>query len=282
MHSDKVGFIGLGNIGKPMAETLVKKGFDVTVYDLRKESVEELTKLGATPAMSVNEVGKVADIVIIMVLDATQAEDVILGEKGVLESAKKGSLILIGSTVDPIFCQRVARIAAEKEVGVLDTPVSGGVKGAEAASLTFMVGGEDDLLAKCRHVLEAMGKNIFHLGGVGMGEAAKLANNIMSCTNYIGAGEAIALAVKAGIDLERFLEVARVSSGNSTSLHKFQNWRKRKVQEPDSLKLTYKDMWSALELGKRLGVRLPHLELLHHLDIGDIIKQDPLERPKSE
>lgn len=174
----KIGCIGLGNMGKPMAVNIAKAGFDLTVYDIRPEPLEELKRLGAKGARSPAEVGERCDIIELVVVNDAQVEDVTLGEGGVLAGAKPGSILVIHSTVHPHTCQQVAEQAKAKGVGVVDAAVSGGEEGSRAGTLTIMVGGGARLLEECRPVFEVVGQNIFHLGDVGMGEAGKLANHL--------------------------------------------------------------------------------------------------------
>lgn len=272
LSKEAIGFIGLGNLGKPMAKRLVEKGYDITVYDIRKEAVEELNGLGAKVARTVKEVALISDIIIVMVRDTPQAEEVILSEDGVLAGAKHGSLIIITSTVDPVFCQKAAKVASEKGVGLLDAPVSGGSIAVEEGNLTLMVGGEEALLEKCRHVMEAWGKNIFYLGDVGMGQIVKLANNLMTNINLIATFEGIKLATNAGMELNRFLDIIRVSSGNSWAVQKWHFWREVKKDQVNGLAVTYKDIRLALNVAKAFGVDLPLLESVSHLDLSELIE----------
>lgn len=272
MLHEKIGFIGVGNIGKPMAETLLKKGFEVWVHDLREEPVAQLETLGARGAKSPKEIGSLCDPIIVMVRDSAQAETVILGKDGIIEGASQGSLILLMCTVEPSFCQRVARIVAEKKVGFLDATVTGGVEGAQAGTLSIMVGGEEELLVKCRHVLEAMGKNIFHVGGIGTGQIVKLANNLALFANKVGAAEAIALATKAGVKMERLIEIISASSGDSRAMRIWASHRDRKIREGEHVDVNYKTMRVQKAVAKELGLHLPLLEFMSQLDLLEIYK----------
>lgn len=281
MSKDKVGFIGVGEMGKPMARGLIEKGIDTVVYDIREEPVKELERLGARIARSPREIGALCDIVIIMVVDAAQAELVILGEEGVLTSAKKGSVIAVMSTVDPLFCERAARIAGEKGVGFLDAPVSGGQKGAEAHTLTLMVGGERHLLERCRYVFEAMASNIFHIGGVGTGQAIKIANNSIVHAILIGTAGGIALAARAGVRVERFIEIIQTTKAKNCVAQNWEFWRnKGRPEGKASLYITCKDMRFALDLTKAYGLSLPLVEAIAKLDIAKIIACTEELQPK--
>lgn len=285
MVKDKVGFIGLGAMGKPMARNLIKRGIETIVYDVREEPVKELEKLGAKFAGSTKEIGSLCDFVIIMVNNTAQTEEIILGDEGILSSMGKGSIIVIMSTVDPLLCQRVANIAQEKGIGVIDAPVSssitagakgvggGGPKGAETGTLTIMVGGKKDLFERCRYVLEAMGSQILHVGDIGTAQAVKLASNSIVYATAVATAGGIALAAKAGINLERFLEIIRSNAANSWVAHNWEHWRKKaKPEGKISLGITYKDLGLALDLAKAWGISLPLGEIIAQLDIAKIIE----------
>ena len=201
----KMGFIGLGAMGRPMAANILKAGFDLTVYDIRSEPMQELEKLGAKVTRSPQEVGEQCDIIETIVVNDAQVEEVILGKdgSGVLAGARPGSIIVIHSTVSPKTCQHIAALAKDKGVGVIDAPVSGAESGAQAGTLSIMVGGEAELLETCRPVLNVLGKTIFHLGAVGMGEMAKIVNNLMVIVNQQSTREGLRLARMAGIERKR-------------------------------------------------------------------------------
>lgn len=271
MAKDRVGFIGLGIMGKPMAQGLLKRGIDTLVYDLRTERVKELERLGAKGATSAKAIGRASDIIVIMVRDTAQAEEVILGKEGLLEAAKEGSVIVIMSTIDPLFCQRAEKIAAKKRVGMIDAPVTGGPKGAETQSLGIMVGGEEYLLDRCRYVLEAIGNRIVHVGGIGMGEVAKLANNSITSATAIATAGAIGLATKAGVELEKFLKVIQSGTANSWVAQNWDYWRKKVKGETTDFEITYKDLRLALDLAKAYAIPLPLSEVIAHLDMAKVI-----------
>ena len=267
----KVGFIGLGDMGKPMAKCLLRAGVPVaSCYHIRREPLEEIVNLGATEVSSPEEVARASEVVISMVRDEAQTSEVLWGQKGVMSGAKPGTIILIMSTLSPLFCQKAASEAGKKGVGMLDAPVSGGSPAAEAGTLTIMVGGKEQLLEDCRPILEAMGKNIFYLGDIGMGQAAKLANNVIALAGICAATEGLALGVKAGVDLDRMLEIVRVSSGNSWVI---EHWKLisalKKAYKPGApLDIMYKDLELALDMARELQVDLPIAALATQLDVG--------------
>jgi len=221
MAKEKIGYIGLGNMGKGMAINIARGGFDLTVYDLNRDSTEELRALGAKVASSNREIGETCDIIEICVVNDKQVEQVVFGtdeDEGVLAGARPGSLIVVHSTVHPKTCERVAAAAQEKG---LDAAVSGVEAGSASGTLTLMVGGPLEHLEICRPVFEAVGANVFHMGEVGRGQVAKLCNNLMSIVNLVTAEEGLRLAEAAGIDEKQMIEIASVSTGNSWALRGF-------------------------------------------------------------
>ena len=210
----RVGFIGLGNIGKPMAVNVAKAGFDVMVYDLRQEPLQELATLGAKVARSAQEIGAHGEIIELVVVDDAQVEAVILGEGGVLNGAKPGSVIAIHSTVHPRTIRKIAELAKAKGVGVIDAEVSGGDRGAQNKTLCYMVGGDKALFEQCRPVFATSGANIFHLGELGSGAIAKLAHNLIVYVNMMAASEGMHLAEKAGLDLKAMQEVVHAGAAH--------------------------------------------------------------------
>jgi len=217
----KVGYIGLGNMGKGMAINIAKGGFDLTVYDLNPEPTAELRELGAKVASSNREIGETCDLVEICVINDKQVEQVVFGtdeDEGVLAGARPGSLLVVHSTVHPETCQRVAAAAQQKGLDAIDAAVSGAEAGSVSGTLTLMVGGPAEHLETCRPVFEAVGANIFHMGEVGRGQVAKLCNNLMSIVNLVTVEEGLRLAESAGIDEKQMVEIASVSTGNSWAL----------------------------------------------------------------
>jgi len=272
MAAIEIGFIGLGEMGRPMAKNLIKAGFQLTVYDMRKEPMEELEKLGAKPAGSAKEVAAASEVIISMVRDTPSTEQVVFGKDGLWEGIREGSTIIITSTIDATYCQRIAVRAKEKGVHVLDAPVSGGKPGAEAGTLSIIVGGEKDVFERCLTIFNAMGRNFYYQGGIGMGEVTKIANNLILLVTIAVVSEAIALAVKSGIEQERFLEILKTSSGNSWTV---QNWdsisaNKKNYREGrgGAIEIAYKDLHLALNLADSLGIRVPLAALASQLDLG--------------
>jgi len=265
----RVGFIGLGNIGTPMAMNVARAGFDLMVYDLREEPLKELAALGATIARSAREVGAHGEIIELVVVDDAQVEAVTLGEGGILNGAKPGAIIAIHSTVHPKTVRKIAELAKAKGVGVIDAQISGGARGAQAQTLCYMVGGDKALLEKCRPVFATSGAHIFHLGELGMGAVAKLAHNLIVYVNMLAASEGIRLGEKAGLDLKALQDVVHVSAGQSRVADSWLQQRTLRdtyTTGPQGLmQLIHKDLRLALELGHDLGLPLPGAALTQQL-----------------
>jgi 3-hydroxyisobutyrate dehydrogenase len=212
-----IAFIGVGNMGGPMARNLVKAGHDVTAFDLSRAVLEPVIKAGAHGARSAAEAVREADAVITMLPAGQHVRRVYL-EKGILAHARKSAVLIDSSTIDIDSARAVHAEAAEAGFDFLDAPVSGGVAGAEAATLTFMCGGTDRAFERARRILERMGKRIVLAGGAGAGQAAKICNNMLLAVSMIGTCEAFVLAEKLGLDAQKLFDIASTSSGQCWSL----------------------------------------------------------------
>ena len=217
-----IGFIGLGNMGAPMAANLVKAGHRVRGFDVNAAAVQKLAALGVEPAGSSSDAAHGADLVITMLPAGEHVRQVWLHQGGLIEAVKDAAPLLIDcSTIDVESARVVADAAGKAGLEMLDAPVSGGVGGAEAATLTFMVGGSEGAFARGLPVLQAMGRNIVHAGGPGAGQAAKICNNMMLAINMIGVCEGFLLARKLDLDWDRLFQVASTSSGQSWALSNY-------------------------------------------------------------
>jgi len=214
----KIGFIGLGNMGLPMAKNLLKAEHEVTGFDLNAEATERLAANGGNTVNSHADACKAVEVVITMLPAGEQVRDVYLGAGGVLATVAPGTLLIDSSTIDVQTARDVAQAAQEKGLAIVDAPVSGGVAGAEAATLTFMVGGSDDAFERARQVLEKMGKTIVHAGGPGNGQAAKICNNMILGVSMIVVSEAFLLAEKLGLDAQKLFDISSKSSGQCWSM----------------------------------------------------------------
>jgi len=267
--STRVGFIGLGNMGKPMAINVAKAGFDLMVYDVRNKPMQELTALGAKAAGSPREIAAHAEIIELVVVDDAQVEAVTLDEGGLLNGARPGSVIAVHSTVHPKTVRKLAELAKPKGVTVIDAEVSGGERGAYARTLCYMVGGDKAAFEKCRPVFATSGANIFHLGDLGAGAIAKLAHNLIVYVNMMAASEGMRLAEKAGVDLKAMEQVVHAGAAQSRVADHWSQQRKLKdnyTTGPQGLaQLIHKDLRLALELGHDVGLSLPGAALAQQL-----------------
>ncbi|WP_101757094.1 3-hydroxyisobutyrate dehydrogenase [Oceanicoccus sp. KOV_DT_Chl] len=214
----KVAFIGLGNMGGPMAANLVKSGHQVCVFDLVPAAVKQLVDAGATSAASANAAAADVDFVITMLPAGKHVEMVYLGDDGLLNNVGPNTVLLDSSTIDAATARKVAAAANEKGIAVMDTPVSGGVAAAAAGTLAFMCGGSAESFAKAKLILEGMGKNIFHAGDHGSGQVAKICNNMLLSVLMVGTSEALKLGVDNGMDPAKLSEIMLASSGRNWSL----------------------------------------------------------------
>lgn len=222
---ERVGFIGLGNMGAPMARNLVRAGFPMTVLDIDTDRMAELEALGARPASSPRDLARHSDVICSVVMDDRQTLEVLLGDDGVLAGAAPGSLIVLHSTIGVSTCRQVAAAAAAEQVAVVDAAVSGAAERSEAGTLSLMVGGDDADVARAMPLFEVVGSEIFHMGALGMGQATKQCNNLMSLANIHVVEEALRLARELGIDEGRMREVAAASTGDSWALRNIDQMR---------------------------------------------------------
>ncbi|MDY7116682.1 3-hydroxyisobutyrate dehydrogenase [Halomonas sp. SSL-5] len=223
----KIAFIGLGNMGAPMASNLVKAGHEVTVFDLVEGAMQALESEGAKRADTAEGAAKGAEVVISMLPAGVHVKELYLGRDGapgLLEALQAKPLIIDASTISPEDARTVAAAAKEKGLTWLDAPVSGGVGGAKAGTLTFIVGGAADGFDQAKPVLEAMGKNIFHAGDSGAGQVAKICNNMLLGILMSGTAEALALGVKNGMDPAVLSEIMKQSSGGNWALNVYNPW----------------------------------------------------------
>ena len=216
----KVGFIGLGNMGLPMAANLLKAGIEIDAFDISKESLQEAKKLGMNVKDNPDGVLKNVDALITMLPSDDAVKDVFI-DGDILEKLDRKVVVIESSTISPSLAKTVAEKAVLNEISVLDAPVSGGVKGAELGTLTFIVGGKKSDLEKASFLFDIMGDNTFYAGGPGSGQIAKLCNNMLLAIHMSGTAEVIAMGVNNGLDPETLSEIMRNSSGGNWSLEKY-------------------------------------------------------------
>ena len=220
----KIAFIGLGNMGAPMALNLIKAGHEVAVFDLVAPAMDPVVKAGARGAKSATDAASGAQVVISMLPASQHVESLYLGEEGLLTRIADGALVIDCSTIAPQSARKVALAAAARGLDMVDAPVSGGTGGAVAGTLTFIVGGEPAVFERARPVLEQMGKNIFHAGACGAGQVAKIANNMMLGIQMAGAAEALALGVANGLDPVVLSDIISKSSGRNWAFELYNPW----------------------------------------------------------
>lgn len=213
----KIGFIGLGNMGNPMARNLVKAGHELFVFDVFPDAIAKLVAAGAKAAASVAEAVKNAEVVITMLPSSPHVRDVYTGTGQLIASVSPGTLLIDSSTIDPHTAREVADIAAKRNIVMLDAPVSGGTVGADAATLTFMVGGNEAAFNAAKSILEKMGNNVVHCGAAGTGQVAKICNNMLLGISMIGVSEAMNLGASLGIDPRLLANIINASSGRCWS-----------------------------------------------------------------
>ncbi len=253
-----IGFIGLGTMGKAMAENLINAGYVLNLFNRSQTNLLALKSLGGIPCASPEEVAKASDIVLLSLPDSKAVEAVVYGETGLIHGLKSGAVLIDTSSSQPESTRKIARDLGLKGIAMLDAPVSGGPRGAQEGSLSIMVGGQEADFDSCRPILEILGKNLFYVGPSGSGHTLKVVNNLLYGTLFVASCEAISLGVKAGIDPETLIDVISRSSGSNHAVKvKF----KEKVLNRDfapgfTLSLLEKDMALAMELARALDVTL--------------------------
>ncbi|QIZ05530.1 2-hydroxy-3-oxopropionate reductase [Priestia megaterium] len=277
--AQKVGFIGLGIMGKPMALNLIKAGFTLTVNDLNQDAVHQVVEAGAVAAHSAKEVAENSDVIITMLPASKHVEEVVLSENGILAGAKAGSVIIDMSSITPEVSRELAAAAAKKGVGMLDAPVSGGEPKAIDGTLAIMVGGKEDAFESVMPVLYGMGKDVILVGDHGCGVTAKLANQIIVNLNIAAMSEALVLAAKAGIDIEKMYQAIRGGLAGSAVLDaKVPLILDRNFVAGGSIAINMKDITNVMETAHEIGVPLPLssqlLEIFHALKVDGKIKDD--------
>jgi 3-hydroxyisobutyrate dehydrogenase len=261
----QIGFIGLGNMGLPMAQNLMKAGHGVIGFDIEKSAGERFGSAGGVAATAIDVACAGAEVVITMLPSGRDVRDVYLAQGGVLASAPDGTLLIDCSTIDVESARAVAAAAAVNGLAMVDAPVSGGVAGAQAGTLTFMVGGSEQAFERARPVLAHMGKTIVHAGSSGTGQAAKICNNMILGVSMIAVSEAFLLAEKLGLDAQRLFEIVSKSSGQCWSLTNYcpvpgpvpASPANRDYQAGFTATMMLKDLKLAQSAAKAAGVRAP-------------------------
>jgi 3-hydroxyisobutyrate dehydrogenase len=252
-----VGFIGIGNMGRPMALNLARHGFSLVVHDLDASKVEPLRARGARVAESPESVAAASARTICMVETTAQAEAVITGEHGIAGGAAPGHVVVCMSTIDPFVARRLAATLAGRGIAMLDAPVSGGTERATSGELSIIVGGDPATFEACRDLFAAMGTKIFHVGALGQGLAMKLVNNLLVQVNTVAVAEALVLGVKAGLDPRTIYDVVRVSTGSSYAFDaRVPRILARDFSPTGTVDISFKDQELETSFAKQLGVPL--------------------------
>ncbi|KIL51963.1 2-hydroxy-3-oxopropionate reductase [Jeotgalibacillus soli] len=275
----KLGFIGLGIMGKPMTLNLLTSGYDVTVFDINEAAIQQVSAAGATAAQSPKEVAQVSDVIFTMLPNSEHVKSVLLNENGVIHGAKPGTIVIDMSSISPVISKELADILQLQQIYMLDAPVSGGEPKAIDGTLSIMVGGENHLFEKVKPVLACMGEDIVLVGGNGCGATAKLANQIIVNVNIAAMSEALVLAAKAGIDVEKMYEAIRGGLAGSAVLDaKVPMILERNFIAGGRIDINLKDLTNVMDTAHTIGVPLPLssqvLEMFHALKVDGKAAED--------
>jgi 2-hydroxy-3-oxopropionate reductase len=275
----KIGFIGLGIMGKPMSKNLIKAGYELVVNDLNTVAVKELTDLGAVAAATPCEVAKQTDVVITMLPNSPHVKQAAMGEKGIIEGVHPGSIFVDMSSIAPLVSRELYAEFAKAGVEMLDAPVSGGQPKAIDGTISIMVGGKKEVFDKCYPILKAMGGSVVLTGDIGAGNTTKLANQIIVALNIAAMSEAYVLAAKAGVEPELVYNAIKDGLAGSTVLNaKSGLVMDRKFDPGFRIELHIKDLANALDTAHEVGVPLPLtasvMEILQSLKVDGLQKED--------
>jgi 3-hydroxyisobutyrate dehydrogenase len=266
MSNEKIGFVGLGMMGLPMARNLVEDGYSVNVFDLNEATVNSAKEFGASSSDSAADTASLSDIVITMVPDSEHVEAVIAGANGILEGLKPGSVVVDMSTIDPETGKKMAKLIEAKGSNFIDAPVTGGVGGAEAGTLSILVGGNAEVFERALPVLNVLGGDVSHMGPVGSGHTTKIANQLIGVATLAGISEAFVLAKKSGLDMQTFFDAVKNGAGRSWALETLGP----KILDGDfapgfMVKHMQKDLRLAGQLAADTGTALPTSTLIAQL-----------------
>lgn len=268
----KVAFIGMGTMGAHMALNILKAGHEVTVHNRTREREAPVAEAGAKRAASPKEAASGSELIVICVSDTPDVENVILGKEGVIDGAAHGAIVVDMSTISPTATRRIAERLAEKGVQMLDAPVSGGSEGAQKATLSIMVGGDEAALKKAEPVLQAMGSTT-HLGPIGAGQMTKAINQIVVAGTYWSVAEGIALGLKAGLNMDKVVQAVGGGAASSWAmLNRSGNMIDNQYPLGFKVQLHRKDLTIALNVARELGVTLPVAAYVEQVETGLIAR----------
>ena len=279
IQKKKIGFIGLGSMGKAIATNLIKANLPLTVYDIREEPLLEMRKLGANIAKSAKELGQECDTVVVMVLNYPQIKNAVFPPEGVLGGMRSGSTLIVTSTISPLEIVEVEKVAQECGVAVIDSPVSGGREGAIKASLVLMVGADEKIFKDHEYILKAMGKHIYYTGGVGKGQTVKMINQLLVGVHQVATAEALVMAKKLGMDLKVLHEIVSNSVGDSAVWRMFgPRMIDRDFEPRGSVNTMIKDsrviMQTAVELGTPILISSVAYQVFRMADSRGLSEKD--------
>jgi 2-hydroxy-3-oxopropionate reductase len=269
----KLGFIGLGVMGKPMSKNLIKAGYELVVFDIYQPAVQELVSAGAEAADSPRMVAEKCDKIVTMLPNSPHVREVLLGKNGVIEKAKPGTIIIDTSSIAPLAARQIAAELSKKQIRMLDAPVSGGQAGAIKGALSIMVGGDKDVFDECKPILGAVGSSVVRVGEIGAGNVAKLTNQAIVAINIAAVAEGMMLAVKAGVDPSAVFEAIRGGSAGSKMLElKTPLMMAQKFDPGFRLTLHIKDLGNVLETAHETGAPVPLSSMV--MEMMQMLKAD--------
>lgn len=266
MEKPRIGFIGLGIMGRPMCANLLKAGYSLTVWNRSRPGIDEVVSYGAQEGASPADVAARSDVIITMVTDSPDVRQVVLGPNGIVEGARPGSVVIDMSTISPSVTREIAEALAARGIEMLDAPVSGGDVGAKAGTLSIMVGGKQEVFERCLPVFQAMGKNIVYMGPSGAGQTTKLCNQIAVALNMLATCEAILFAARNGLDPGRMLQaISGGAAGSWTISNLGPRIAKRDFAPGFMIRLAQKDLRLVLEAANELRLPLPGTALMNQV-----------------
>ena len=269
----KIGFIGLGIMGKPMSKNLLKAGYELVVMDRNQDTVGEIVKLGATAADTPKAVASVSDVIITMLPNSPQVKEVALGENGLIEGARPGTIFIDMSSIAPLASREISEALAAKQIAMLDAPVSGGEPKAIDGTMSVMVGGDKAVFDKCYEIMKSMAGSVVHTGDIGAGNVTKLANQVIVALNIAAMSEALVLATKAGVDPDLVFQAIRGGLAGSTVLEaKAPMVMDRNFKPGFRIDLHIKDLANALDTSHGVGAQLPLTSLV--MEMMQALKAD--------
>ena len=254
----KIGFIGIGIMGKPMAKNLIDAGYKLITYDIVEKALNEIVAYGAERGTSPKDVTENSEIILTMLPNSPQVKEVVLGENGIIEGVREGQILIDMSSIAPLVSQEIAKELEKKGVEVLDAPVSGGEEKAKSGTLAFMVGGKKEIFEKCKTILDIMGGSVTLVGDIGAGQTTKLANQVIVAVNIAAVAEAMVLGKKAGVDPEKIFNAIRGGLAGSRCMEdKAPRMLKGNFAPGFKMKLHLKDLTNVFETSRKLHTAMP-------------------------